>query len=57
LLRSSSPAALVDGENRVVVSTVPELETGVRLSAVGSWTVEEHVAVVEFGWSLVLMTP
>jgi len=56
LLRPSAPAVLVDSENRAVASTIPELETGVRLSTVASWTVEARVELLELGWSLALMS-
>jgi len=55
ILRPAAPAALVDSENRAVASTIPEMETGVRLSTVQSWTVDHRVELVELGWSLALM--
>ncbi|MDT4937342.1 MAG: hypothetical protein QOG80_1013 [Pseudonocardiales bacterium] len=53
LLRPSSSAALVDGENRVVVSTLPDLETGIRLSTIKSVSVQDRVDLPVLGWSVV----
>jgi hypothetical protein len=55
LLRSASPAALLDGEDRAVASTVPEMETGVRLTTVPTWKVQERISLVDLEWSLVLL--
>ena len=56
LLRPARPAALIDSEHRTVASTVPEIETGVRLSSTGSWAVEGRIDLVDLAWSLVLLT-
>jgi hypothetical protein len=55
LLRPARAAALIDSEDRAVASTVPEIETGIRLSSTDIWAVEDRVDVVDLGWSLVLL--
>jgi hypothetical protein len=55
LLRPARPAALIDSEDRAVASTVPEIETGIRLSSTDIWAVEDHIDLVDLGWSLVLL--
>jgi len=56
LLWPAHSAALIDSEHRTVASTVPEIETGVRLSSTGNWAVEDKIDLIDLGWSLVLLT-
>jgi len=56
LIWPARPAALIDSEQRAVASTVPEIETGVRLSSTDIWAVEDRIDLVDLGWSLVLLT-
>ena len=55
LLTPASPAALVDAEDRAVTSTVPEIETGARLSAAETWSLGHRIILPHLDWSVVLL--
>ncbi|MFC5677694.1 hypothetical protein [Aeromicrobium endophyticum] len=52
VLRSAAPAVLIDGEGRAVCSTEPDIETGVRLAALPSWSAGETADVLGLGWTV-----
>ena len=53
ILVAADATAVLDEDDRVIASTWPRLEVGVRLAATGIDGVRERVEIVEFGWSLV----
>jgi hypothetical protein len=56
ILRQASPAALLDLEDRAVASTVSEVETGVRLKTLQTWSVIDRVPLADLDWSLVVLS-
>lgn len=52
ILRSVSPAVLVDTEGRAVASTEPDIETGVRLAAFTTWEPSDQVEIPRLGWKI-----